>query len=76
MFQNYELLVSSFIANGEGVNATVSIRARAFPCLAIFNLEVFIPRCEPGTIDFYESEAIKKAAEIISVVNDDINEAA
>lgn len=76
MFQNHELVVSSFIANGDSVNATVSVRAKALPSLVIFNLEVFIPQRENGTIEYYVSEAIKMASNIISVVNDDINKAA
>ncbi|WP_417323578.1 DUF1327 domain-containing protein [Enterobacter cloacae] len=76
MFQNHELVVSSFIANGDSVNATVSVRARTLPSLDIFHLEVVIPQRENGTIEYYESEATKMAAKIISVVNDDINKAA
>lgn len=76
MFQNHELVVSSFIANGDSVNATVNVRARTLPSLDIFHLEVVIPQCENGTIEYYKSEATKMAAKIISVVNDDINKAA
>lgn len=75
MPQSHELVVSSFFANGDGVNATVSVRGM-ISSLEIFNLEVFIPKREGGTIEHYENEAIKKATEIISVVNDDINKAA
>lgn len=76
MCKNHELVVSSFSTNTDGVNATVSVRARGTSSLDIFNLEVFIPRSENGTIEHYENEAIKKAAEIIGVVNDDVNKAA
>ncbi|MCK7191597.1 MULTISPECIES: DUF1327 domain-containing protein [Enterobacteriaceae] len=74
--QNHELVVSSFIANGDVINATVSVRAMAVPMLNIFSMEVYIARIEGGTIEYYESEAIKTAANVISVVNDDINKAA
>jgi|AGFT01.1.fsa_nt_gi Protein of unknown function (DUF1327). len=76
MMQNHELVVSSFTANGDVISATVSVRAMAVPMLNIFNLEVFIARIEGGTIEYYEGEAIKTAAKLISVVNDDINKAA
>lgn len=74
--QNHELVVSSFIANGDVINATVSVRAMAVPMLNIFNMEVYIAQIEGGTIEYYESEAIKVAAKVISVLNDDINKAA
>ncbi|VFS19493.1 Uncharacterised protein [Enterobacter cancerogenus] len=48
----------------------------AVPMLNIFSMEVYIARIEGGTIEYYESEAIKTAANVISVVNDDINKAA
>ncbi|MDV5735364.1 DUF1327 domain-containing protein [Enterobacter hormaechei] len=76
MMQNHELVVSSFIANGDVINATVSVRAMAVPMLNIFNMEVYIAQIEGGTIEYYESEAIKAAAKVISVLNDDINKAA
>lgn len=74
--QNHELVVSSFIADGDVVNATVSVRAMAVPMLNIFNMVVNIARIEGGTIEYYEGEALKTAAKVISVVNDDINKAA
>ncbi|MEP9266843.1 DUF1327 domain-containing protein [Enterobacter asburiae] len=74
--QNHELVVSSFIANGDVINATVSVRALAVPMLNIFHMEVYIARIEGGTIEYYEDEAIKAAAKVISVVNNDINKAA
>jgi len=76
MSQNHELVVSSFIANGDVINATVSVRAMAVPMLNIFSLEVYISQIEGGTIEYYEGEAIKTAAKLIRVVNDDINKAA
>lgn len=76
MMQNHELVVSSFIADGDVINATVSVRAMAVPILNIFNMEVNIARVEGGTIEYYEGEALKTAAKVISVVNDDINKAA
>lgn len=76
MMQNHKLEVSSFIANGDVISATVSVRAAAVPMLNIFNLDVFIARIEGGTIEYYEGEAIKTAAKLISVVNEDINKAA
>lgn len=42
MMQNHELVVSSFIANGEVINATVSVRAMAVPMLNIFSMEVLL----------------------------------
>jgi len=76
MMQNHELVVSSFIANGEVINATVSVRAMAVPMLNIFSMEVFIARIEGGRVEYYEGEAIKTAAKVISVVNEEINKAA
>lgn len=76
MSHNYELRVSGFTANGDGVNATVCVTARCLPSLNVFCVEVFIPRYEDGTIEYYEDEAMRKAAEIISTVSCDINKAA
>ncbi|KFC86241.1 MULTISPECIES: DUF1327 domain-containing protein [Hafnia] len=76
MSQNYELRVSCLTANGDGINATVSVNARGLPSLDVFRVEVLIPRYEDGTIEYYEKEAMRKAADIISSVNCDINKAA
>ncbi|ENT2962705.1 hypothetical protein WIC93_08060 [Enterobacter cloacae] len=54
----------------------MSVRALAVPMLSIFHMEVYIARIEGGTIEYYEDEAIKAAAKVISVVNNDINKAA
>ncbi len=76
MNKQYELAVQYMHPKEDRVIVTVSVVYAQFPDIPVCSLDVSIERDEKFGIDFYEAEALRKTAKIISIMADDVKEAA
>jgi len=75
MNKKYELAVQYMHPKEGRVIVTVSVVYAQFPSIPVCSLDVSIDRDEKFGITFYETEALKKTADIISGIADDLKEA-
>ncbi|MGF7419818.1 DUF1327 domain-containing protein [Providencia rettgeri] len=71
MSKKYEYSANDFIHTDSAINVQVCVAPSNFNLLPIFTLSIRVERKNGEDIDYYRTEAIKKAKEVIADIAED-----